>query len=216
MVPVALGRRLRRKARAGDSGSKIATTGTIAAIATVTATATPCQPYCTASSASSGRKASCPAAFAALSSPIARPLLAANQRFAIAAATPTAPPPAPIPTMKPQVMKSCPGAVIKSDRPVPAANSPIHARIVRFRPITWTRPVRSGPVSKQDDVDRYGAGDRAEAPSEGVLQRKDHHSGRRAHAAPSEHGAEHRPRRSARARKRIPQLPPTSCGMIAV
>jgi len=177
MVPVALGRRLRRKARAGDSGSKIATTGTIAAIATVTATATPCQPYCTASSASSGRKASCPAAFAALSSPIARPLLAANQRFAIAAATPTAPPPAPIPTMKPQVMKSCPGAVIKSDRPVPAANSPIHARIVRFRPITWTRPVRSGPVSKQDDVDRYGAGDR--------------HSGRCAHADPGEHGAEH-------------------------
>ena len=89
MAPVALGRRLRRKARAGDSGSKIATTGTIAAIATVTATATPCQPYRPATSASSGRKT---AAFAALSDPIVKPLLATNQRFAIAAAIPTAPP----------------------------------------------------------------------------------------------------------------------------
>ena len=124
----------------------MARTGITAAIATVTATATPSQPYRSASTARRGKKISCPAALAALSRPIARPLLATNQRLATAAAIPTAPAPAPIPTITPQVRNNCHGEDMSSDKPVPAAKRVMHPRIVRFSPITCTRPIKNGPV----------------------------------------------------------------------
>ena len=142
--------------------------------------------------ARSGRNTSWPAALAAVSSPIARPLLATNQRFATAAAMPTAPAPEPMPTITPQVRNNCHGEDMSSDRPVPAANSDHAPRMVRFSPITCTRPVKNGPVKPiEHDVDRHGGGDRADAPAESALQRQNHDAGSRTHADPGKHREEH-------------------------
>ena len=69
-----------------------------------------------------------------------------NQRFAMAAAMPTAPAPAPMPTISPQVRKSCQGALMKVESPVPVPRIARHRSIVRFSPKTCIRPVRNGPV----------------------------------------------------------------------
>src|SRR5271166_1763230 len=68
----------------------------MAATASVTAIDTPCQPKCSATRASNGRKTSCPAAAAEKSRPIAKPFRSTNHRFATVAAMPTAPAPEPI------------------------------------------------------------------------------------------------------------------------
>ena len=88
-----------------------------------------------------------PAALAAVSSPMARPVRRVNQRFATAAAMPTAPAPEPMPTISPQVTKSCQGEVMKIDRNVPAIMIAMQLRMVRFRPMTSISPVMNGPVA---------------------------------------------------------------------
>ena len=60
---------------------------------------------------------------------------------------PTAPAPEPIPTINPQVRKSCQDAVMRLDSPVPAISNARHNRIVRFRPMTCISPVMKGPVA---------------------------------------------------------------------
>ena len=95
MAPVALGRRLRRKARARypprlgqqncdhrDHRSDRDGNRNRDALPTIPPR----------DQREQRRKDQLPAAFAALSDPIVKPLLATNQRFAIAAAIPTAPP----------------------------------------------------------------------------------------------------------------------------
>ncbi len=78
---------------------------------------------------------------------MAKPVRRANQRFATAAAMPTAPAPDPMPTISPQVRNNCHGAVMKVDSPVPVISSARHSRMVRFRPMICISPVRNGPVA---------------------------------------------------------------------
>ncbi len=77
---------------------------------------------------------------------MARPRCATNQRFAIAAAMPTAPALAPTPTITPQVANSCHGAVMNVERPVPTSRSDRHDSTVRRSPSVSIRPVMNGPV----------------------------------------------------------------------
>ena len=74
------------------------------------------------------------------------PRRVANQRLATAAASPTAPAPAPTPIISPQVRYNCHGVVMKQDARLPASSTSIASRIVRFRPMVSTSPVRNGPV----------------------------------------------------------------------
>jgi hypothetical protein len=87
----------------GESGSRPNTTGRRHATTTATVTDTARQPWSSAIRPSSGRNTSCPAAFAAISMPMARLRCAVNHRLATAAAMPIAPPLTPTPIITPQV-----------------------------------------------------------------------------------------------------------------
>ena len=78
---------------------------------------------------------------------MANPVRCVNQRFATAAAMPTEPAPAPMPTIRPQVRNNCHGSVMNVDSPVAIIRIVRHSSIVRFRPMTCSSPVRNGPVA---------------------------------------------------------------------
>ena len=52
-----------------------------------------------------------------------------------------------MPTISPQVRKSCQGEVMNIESPVPAISTTMHPRIVRFRPMTSMSPVMNGAVT---------------------------------------------------------------------
>ena len=77
------------------------------------------QPYVLASCESPGKKINCPVAEAAVRTPVTKPRLATNQRFATVAAKTSAIEPVPTPTITPQVAINCQGAEIKMVRKAP-------------------------------------------------------------------------------------------------
>src|SRR3954447_6357405 len=70
------------------------------------------QPWLVVTSATTGRKISCPVALAAVSTPVTRPRRASNQRVAIVATKPIDIEPVPTPTSTPHNSTSCQLAVI--------------------------------------------------------------------------------------------------------
>ena len=89
---------------------------------------------------------SCPAALAAVTTPMARPRRATNQRLTMVAPRTGATEPAPMPTSKPQNSTRCHGRVISvlSSRPASTIASP--PIIVLRTPIRCISAAANGPV----------------------------------------------------------------------
>ncbi len=110
------------------------------------------QPMDCAMLARIGRNTSCPLAFPAVSKPTTRPRRSTNQRFAIAAASPTIPAPEPIPTSTPQVRYSCHTWVMKALDPAPSTSSDIETSSVHFSPIVRSSAAAKGPTSPNNAI----------------------------------------------------------------
>ena len=89
------------------------------------------QPDDSASTATSGRKTSCPVALPAVRTPVTSPRLRVNQRLATVAANTRAMDPVPRPTSTPQHRTSCQLAVMKTVSPLPAATT--HSAVATTR-----------------------------------------------------------------------------------
>ena len=114
-----------------------------------------------------------------------------NQRFAIAAAMPTAPALAPTPTIRPQVANSCHGAVMNVERPVPSSRSDRHSSTVRRSPSVSIRPVMNGPVMPSSRMlSEIAAEIVPTLQPNACSQRDDDHAGGGAHADRTERDGE--------------------------
>src|SRR5687768_1554031 len=88
------------------------TSGTTATAAAATIADAQRQPWEVVTSATTGRKISCPVALAAVSTPVTRPRRVSNQRVATVATNPIEIEPVPTPTSTPHSNTSCQLAVI--------------------------------------------------------------------------------------------------------
>ena len=100
-----------------------ATSGTTANAAAATISDAQRHPWRVVTSATIGRKISCPVALAAVSTPVTRPRRASNQRVATVATKPIDIEPVPTPTSTPHSSTSCQLAVMKTLSADPAAMS---------------------------------------------------------------------------------------------
>src|SRR6185312_6189608 len=96
------------------------TSGTTLSAAAATINDAQRQPCRVVTSATIGRKISCPVALAAVSTPVTKPRLASNQRVATVATKPIEMDPVPTPTSTPHSSTSCQLAVIVTDNADPA------------------------------------------------------------------------------------------------
>src|SRR4051794_12076470 len=97
------------------------TSGTTLSAAAATISDAQRQPWRVVTSATTGRKISCPVALAAVSTPVTNPRRASNQRFATVATKPIEIAPVPTPTSTPHSNTSCQLAVIVTLSAEPAA-----------------------------------------------------------------------------------------------
>jgi hypothetical protein len=136
-----------RPTSAGRSASSSSTSGTTARAAPATTSAAVRQPERSASTATSGRKTSCPVALPAVRMPVTSPRDRVNHRLATVAAKTSAIEPVPRPTSTPQHRTSCQLAVMKTVSPLPAATTHSAVATTRRMPNCSMSAAANGAVS---------------------------------------------------------------------
>ena len=167
------------------------TSGTTASAAAATISDAQRHPWCSVTSATTGRKISWPVALAAVSTPVTRPRRASNHRVATVATKPIEIDPVPTPTSTPHSSTSCQLAVMNTLSADPAAMSISAAESTGRTPNRSIRAAANGcRQAEQRHVDRHRQPDRAVRPAELVVQRGHHHAGHRAETRGAEDGDE--------------------------
>ena len=167
------------------------TSGITASAAIVTVTVAGRQPWWVVSDATSGRKMSCPVAFAAVRMPLTSPRRATNQRVETVATKAIDIEPVPRPTSSPQHSSSCQLCVMNTVSPLPAAtrSSATHDHRPDAEAVhQGGRERRHQP--EQRHVDRHRRADGGVRPAELHVQRIHEHARDRTERRRAEHGHE--------------------------
>ena len=126
---------------------KISTTTKTTTAAAATIRVAGRHPWRSTTRASSGRKISCPVAFAAESAPSTTPRRATNQRVATTAARTIDVTPVPVPTQMPHSSVICHWFCIRVLSATDTASSAMAARTRRRRPQRFMADAANGPIS---------------------------------------------------------------------